>query len=283
MYDVWNNHINIVEEIYNKENYSIKVNNKTHDDICFIFFSSNDIWFPNTEEAFKRSFIEGDYYEWLNYSDIQANKVIYVRDIYKSWYVTGINKELNSVDAVIEFLKKQTSGMRVITVGSSAGGYMASLAAALLNAEYCICFSAQFDLTGKGAMGVNPFLRNYSQDANRSKYYNIVEIIKKSKVLMFYIMPAYCESDKEQMDKVAGVENVHILRIASHHHGVPLLKGNLSRLIQMDKESLLSLFDLHKEHIVGMINISIQLSGVIGTCICVKDEVIKLLRKYLRR
>lgn len=283
MYDIWNNQIESVEEVYQKDNYQIKINNACNNNVCYIFFSSNNIWYPNTEESFRKSFITNDYYEWTNYLELPAEKVIYVRDIYKSWYVTGINKELNSIDAVIDFLKEQTSGMKIITFGSSAGGYMASLTASLLNAMYCICFSAQFDLTVERILGVNPFLKKYSTNEKNRKYYDITDIIKNSSTHIFYFMPAYSESDKEQVEKVAGIENVNIIKIASKHHGVPIFKGNLPKLLQMNEDDLISLFNLHEGKIVRMICMSVELSGILGTGFCIITELIRLVRKYIGR
>lgn len=283
MFDIWNEKIELVQNIYRKENYQVKYNSKCHNNICGIFFSSNNIWFPNTENAFRKSFVEHDHYEWKNYSEISVEKFIYIRDIFKSWYVAGINEELNSIDAVIEFLRQQTAGMKVFTVGSSAGGYMASLVAALLNAEYCICFSAQFDLRVDGALGANPFLKKYSHDANRNQYYNIVNIIRKSKTDIFYFMPAFSEADKQQMNRVVDIENIHILKMASHRHGVPLLRGNLIQLLQLDRDNLINLFDSKKDQIVGILFMSIKLSGLLGTCSCIRNEFIRIIRRYLGR
>lgn len=283
MFDIWNNHIDMVEETYSRENYYLKVNSDCRNNICYIFFSSNNIWYPNTEESFKKSFIDNDYYEWRRFSELPVKKIIYVRDIYKSWYVTGVNKRMNSVDDVIEFLKKQTVGMKIVTIGSSAGGYMAALTAALLAAEYCICFSAQFDLKVDGALGVNPFLKKYCRDKNRSRYYNIVEIIKKSEADIFYLMPAFSAPDKAQMEKVLDIKNVHILKIASRRHGVPLFTGNLEYLLKSDKDSLISLFDSEKGVVVGMLSISIRLSGILGTYKCIKNDLIKMIKKCIRR
>lgn len=219
----------------------------------------------------------------MNYSDIFAEKIIYVRDIFKSWYVTGISEELNSIDALIEFLREQTTGMRVFTVGSSAGGYMASVVAALLNAEYSICFSAQFDLAVDGALETNPFIKKYSQDGSRNQYYNTTDLLRKSKTDIFYLTPAFSEDDNEQMNRVADIRNVHILKIASKRHGVPLLRGNLLKLLQMDKDSLIDLFDSKKDQIVGILPISMKLSGFWGTCCCIKNEFVRIISRYIRR
>ena len=283
MYDIWNNHLAAVDDAYKKENYRIVENRKCTNAVCYIFFSSNNIWFPNTEEAFKRSFIYNDYYEWSNFTGLNAERFILVRDIYKSWYVSGINKQIDSIDKVADFLREQTRNMKVITVGSSAGGYMAALMAALLNAERCICFSAQFDLTLDDTVEKNPFLRKYKDEPNRSKYYDITKKIEGSKTSVFYIIPAYSKGDILQMKSVEKIPNVKILKISSHHHGVPVFTGNLGKLLTMDKEELESFFASKNEKISGMIKISVELCGVITTVKAMKYEMKKVYKKIVRR
>lgn len=92
-----------------------------------------------------------DRFEWenlVNYSDIpkHAAKCIFIRDIHKTWHITGINHKINSIDKLIEFLKEITQGYQIITVGSSAGGYMSALVGAKLNAHLAFSFSGQFSL-----------------------------------------------------------------------------------------------------------------------------------------
>ena len=53
--------------------------------------------------------------------------MIFVRDMWKQWYINGINQKIDSVEKVIEFLRTETENMRVTTVGNSSGGYMATL------------------------------------------------------------------------------------------------------------------------------------------------------------
>ena len=283
MYDIWNSKLVAVDEVYKKDNYRIVENMECANRVCYIFFSSNNIWFPNTEEAFKRSFINNDYYEWSNFTGLNAEKFIFVRDIYKSWYVSGINKQMDSIDKVADFLREQTRNMKVITVGSSAGGYMAALMAALLNAERCICFSAQFDLTLDDTVEKNPFLRKYKDEPNRSKYYDITKKIEGSKTSVFYIIPAYSKGDILQMKSVEKIPNVKILKISSHHHGVPVFTGNLGKLLTMDKEELESFFASKNEKISGMIKISVELCGVITTVKAMKYEMKKVYKKIVRR
>lgn len=71
--------------------------------------------------AFKTSLIEKNRYEWTNYHLSCAEKEIFIRDIYKSWYVTGINVNLDTIDKMVQFLKKETEGLKTILIGSSLG------------------------------------------------------------------------------------------------------------------------------------------------------------------
>lgn len=103
VFDIWTKREPLAEEIYNKDNYKIIDNPHGTRDECILYFSSNNIWFPNTEEAFKHSFVENDYYEWVKYGSTVSKKAIFFRDIYKSWYVTGINRHISSIDKLAEF------------------------------------------------------------------------------------------------------------------------------------------------------------------------------------
>lgn len=97
---------------------------------CFIFCSSNGLYFPNTEGCFFDEICMKDRYEWesvalkiLPY----VEKIILLRDVRKSYYVTGINEKINSIDLLINDMREETEGYDIFTVGSSAGGYLAMI------------------------------------------------------------------------------------------------------------------------------------------------------------
>lgn len=78
-------------------NYSIEYDdNSPNKDLCVIWFSSNAIYFPNNEANFKRSILEKDYYEWRYDTPLSARKHIFLRDIYKQWYLLGINNFIST-------------------------------------------------------------------------------------------------------------------------------------------------------------------------------------------
>ena len=68
---------------------------------------------------------------------------------------------MNTIPLLLEWLKKETRGYEVYTVGSSAGGYAAVLFGYSLNAERIISFNGQFilyDLLSTSTPEINPIL-----------------------------------------------------------------------------------------------------------------------------
>lgn len=114
----------------------------------YIFFSSHGLYFPTTIDEFQKQVVQGDKYEWVNISKNEqlrekASKFIFIRDIYKNWCLHGINSRCNSLHDLATLLTKYTEGKNIITVGSSAGGYMAIALGCMLNAKTIFAFSPQ--------------------------------------------------------------------------------------------------------------------------------------------
>lgn len=284
MFDIWNQYEALAIEQYNKDNYKVIDYASSGDDnvkrkYCVIYCSSNDIWYPNELSAFKHSFFENDYYEWTSIECQIAVKEIYVRDIYKSWYVTGINSRINSIEKLIEFLKDEIGELPIICVGSSSGGYLAVLLACLLHASHALCFSAQFNLDNKHAMGENPFLQRYQLEYLKSKYYDLIPIIEESTVPVFYICPIGVDNDKEQCSSVENMSNVKIVRFRSKHHGVVLYKTALSELVSKNEEELNEWYLAHCKKCCFPFLVSLELAGFQCT---IRDFYRRGL-KYLKR
>lgn len=141
----WENSI-IQLEFSRGGNIKIK-ENQVDNNKCYIYFSSNDLYNKDSESDFINKIVENDRYEWLNRSAANSpRKEIFIRDIWLSWYVNGVNGELKSFDRLIDYLNISTQGFEVTTVGVSSGGYAASIAAAKLGAARCFDFSGQFSL-----------------------------------------------------------------------------------------------------------------------------------------
>lgn len=88
-----------------------------------VYFTSNALFFPHDAEHFRHSVLEKDYYEWTRQKIRRATKHIFLRDIFKQWYARGINRHINSIDKLTEWLKQETNNYNsLIFIGSSGGG-----------------------------------------------------------------------------------------------------------------------------------------------------------------
>lgn len=228
-FDIWNSQDEIILKAYEKDNYQC-VDTGIESNICYIFFSSNGLYYPDTREVFEEQILNKDRYEWkwvVRNSQIpnKAGRIIYVRDIYKQWYSRGINKRANTIEKTLKLLNQVTKGYQIITIGSSAGGYMAALAAIKLNAIFCINFSGQYLI---------------SRELN-NPYFTLTDMLREYKGKIFYFVPAYCENDKVQYKLVENMECMKIFFFNEDKHASTMLTGNMSYIIDKSEEYLLRL------------------------------------------
>lgn len=192
---------NLFDKVYSGENYLIKDNKQNNvEKIAVLYFSSSGIYFPNTEEMFSKAFVENDKYEFLDSElKIKADKEIYIRDIAKQFYITGISQMCPDMDSLFQLLKKETEGFKVITVGSSAGGYAATLIGYLLNAELIYCFSGYFNLEIVDTETWF-YVEKYKNNRSRNKYYKLGNYIKTNKTKLVYFYPTRLSDDVKQAE-----------------------------------------------------------------------------------
>lgn len=265
----------IVNHIYDTQNnYLIEYNNEGKKDLCAIYFSSNDIYFPNTEEIFRKRIIEKNFFEWYHSRIQKAYKQIFIRDVFKQWYLAGINKYINTPDKLIEFLKKETEGYEVITIGSSAGGYAAMLYGSYLNTKYILAFNPQFEiktLLESTSEHKNPTIFRIKDE--RVKYFDITKIINPQ-IEIFYFFSNASKWDVEQ-NKFCPTGNIYPIEFKSAHHGIPFLKVALPIVINLENEKLNSL-SKRKHH---PIIFTIKMVGFINTIIGLYKQLNKAYKK----
>ena len=124
------------EEIYrfycNNDNFKVEDISNDVNKPVYIFFTGHGLFFPTTIEMFRSKVIENNRFEWENIArgtgvQSKASRIIYIRDVYKNWCINGINSKVNTREKLVEMLKDLAENREIITVGSSAGGYMAVL------------------------------------------------------------------------------------------------------------------------------------------------------------
>lgn len=209
----------------------------------FFFFSSNAIYYPNTREQFDETIIRNDRYEWENLASSESlvqnsGMHIFVRDIYKQWYVEGINTRINSIEKLLDYLKTLTEGYEVITVGNSAGGYMAVIAAGFLNALQCFNFAGQVSL--EEFLERNFLLQVAQKDTSKNIYFNIQNIYRDMECDVYYFYAALNKEDCKSYGQIENYKNVKGFGFKQTIHGVSMFADNMVPIlckteIEMDK------------------------------------------------
>ena len=253
----------LVKELYeNNNNYLIEYLGGVPEKYCAIYFCSNDLYYPNTEIAFKEQLLSKNKYEWYKTRVNYAQKHIFIRDIKKQWYLGGINAELNTPQKLFEFLREETKGYKIISLGSSAGGFAAIIFGQLLNAEKIFSFNGQYEINSlliSSTDSINPLIFRNVNNKELVKGYDTRNFITNPKSI-YYFQSIESAWDCEQFDYVKDM-SINCIKFKTSNHGVPILQSNLSKVINMDQTELRKLSE--KTH--HPLFFSIEIIGIIKT------------------
>ena len=234
-------------------------------DRCIIFFSGNGIFFPDTIEEFKKTIEIRNRYEWEQISkNVNAKKLIFMRDLKKNWYQKGINIKINNINKIVLFLKKETKKFpEIVLIGSSAGGYLASVIGNYIKRAYVINFAGQVDLTYEGLV-----LKN-------KKYQNISRKMKNSEI--FYFFSNKNKNDLIHYNLIKKNNNIKFFKFDSNVHGPAVNYLVLKKIINM---SLFELKQLSKKNksLINPIRFSFSLINPFNLMFFM---IFKIIRKYI--
>lgn len=273
----------IVYEAYCKENITVIDHPHISSNTCYIFFSGNGLYYPNTETEFKQKILYENRYEWTNLCKNKlfkktARKIIFVRDVYKQWYVAGCSKRLNSVDKMVIELKSLTNNYNIITIGNSAGGYAAVLFGILLQARCIYSFSGQFSITDK-INDENMLVKN-----NKSKkYYNLKRLIMNSNrnIPIFWFYAAKSQYDIEQKE-IADQLNICQIAFNESIHGKSCFPTDYIPFILKTKDDPAGGYILSLK-VYSTISFSYCLFGIKGITRATAYVVKKYINKLMKR
>lgn len=253
----------IVGQYYEQhDNYKIEYAENVPKIYCVIYFSSNDIYYPNTETAFREQLMKHDKFEWYRTRIRKGYKHIFVRDIRKQWHISGINSKINSPWKLLDFLKEETAGYRVITLGSSAGGFAAVLFGQLLQAEKIISFNGNFELLSKletSTEDICPLLFRHRHDPELIKWYDTRNFITNPETI-YYFQSIFSEQDIYKYNQVKHIP-IHRIQFKTSHHGIPFLKTNLPVVLNWEEDELIQ----YSEKINAPIWFSMRTIGLVKT------------------
>ncbi len=279
----------IVKRYFDSPNFIIDYasGSEVENDLCAIYFSSNEIYYPNTNSAFEYSIVRRNKFEWRYNKFPNARKHIFLRDLRKQWYIGGINSQLDDISKLEEFLKQETKGFRIYTIGSSAGGYASILLGSLLNAERVYAFNSQFNLfkiIEESCIMVNPILFDEKYNSIFNQYFDLSNFVKPN-IDYFYFQSIFSNEDRRQFDCMSDIakKNISLIRFKTSKHGFPVLKTNIPILLSYDKSQL----DYLVNKIFHPIIFSIKLEGYLLTLKSILNalynKVYKIYISYLHQ
>lgn len=261
----------IVNKVYQEQNnYLIEFDEKGDKEWCAVYFCSNDIYYPNTEEIFRKRIVEKNFFEWYHSRIKKASKHIFVRDIFKQWYLAGVNIKINTPEKLIEFLKQETKGYKVVTIGSSAGGYAAILYGSFINTQYTLAFNPQFEIQSllkRSAEAINPLLFRIKDQ--RKQYFDITKFISKG-VKIFYFYSNASPWDMEQNNHInKNISNLYTIAFRTKHHGIPFLKVAIPSVLNLNTDQLVKTSHKRQNPII----FTIKMVGIRKTCLGIFKQI----------
>ena len=233
----------IVKTVFKeKDNYLIEYSKDSPKKYCIVYFASNDLYYPNTEIAFQKQLLDKNRFEWYKTRIKYGYKHIFIRDIQKQWYLGGINSDINNPQKLLEFLKNETEGYSIVMVGSSAGGFAATIYGQLLNAEKIYSFNGQFEIRSildSSSEGIDPLIFRYKNSPDFVQWYDTRSFITNPSSV-YYFQSINSKWDIAQYEQI---KEVPIQRIAfkTSNHGIPFLSANLPYVLNLSDTQLLKL------------------------------------------
>lgn len=246
-------------------NYEI-VHLNEDDDRCFVFFSGNGLYQPNDPATFRRVVVENNRFEWKRNIPQSANKAIFLRDVTKQHYFEGINGTIDTIGKLRSFLEEQTRGLQVICVGSSMGGYAATLFGCLLRASRVFSFAGSFSLRAllqsPRERASNPVLLKYEHDEDYKDYFLLCGLLKSTRTPVFYFYPGRCGFDITQSRFIEDIPSVYPFRFTTRLHPATCLEINFPDLFSRDTEDLVRLQRRYHNTLISPLAFSFRTSGI---------------------
>jgi len=232
----------LIKKQLQQPNYLIEYDNEKlniKEQYCAVYFSSNNIYYPNTKAVFEKDIITKNKFEWYGLRIKKAVKHIFIRDIQKQWYLKGINAEIDSIEKLADFLKKETKGYKIIMMGSSSGGFASTLLGSLLKVESVISFNGQFqvlDLLKTSSESIDPILFRERDNPNINRYFSIKPYINNPERIyyLYSTKSAWDIVNKKHIEDVG----ISIISFTTKNHGIPFVKSALPYVLNAPQEEL---------------------------------------------
>lgn len=265
--------------LQNDSHIKVVDNSSEGSDLCVLYFSSNEIYYPNTKYSFRNAIVERNKFEWANTKFPGALRHIYVRDIQKQWYLEGVSTFINSPELLLNELSTLTAGMKIYTIGSSAGGFAAILFGSLLKADRVYAFNAQFDLNiiiDESSPSVDPLLFKYKDDISISPFLNLSNFIGGN-TKYYYFQSAKSPMDIRQFDTCRRKDWITKIEFNTKNHGFPFLRHNLSQVLSLSDAELKSMSNTLNHPFIY----SVKIDGFYNAIRLTVQAIVKRIKKKM--
>lgn len=268
---------------YEGENYKeIVVNEEIK--TCYLFFSGNGIYYPNSKETFDNVIFQNDRYEWEHIAATlmdmnKVGKLIFFRDIFKTWYLKGINKDVNDINKLILLCKKLTEDYQIFTCGNSAGGYIATIIGMKLGAEAIYNFSGQWSILADFKNGIPEEYYYLWKEQNNDNYNKWFEIknLQDNSCPIFWFYSNYVKTDIIQKDYLVDSPSskVYSFAVDSKYHGYTILPECYKAVFSLNINRLIYFSLKYKGMAVRPIKIAYDMLDFQQFTICFLNDMIR--------
>ncbi len=257
----------LLNHIYKQGNIRV-IDGMADNKKCIIICSSNSIYFPNTYEEFRLKIICNNLFDGERLSSLlieYVERIILIRDVRKSFYVTGISEKCNSIDNVLHMLEELTKGFEIITAGGSAGGYMASIIGSYLKVQYVINAGGQWNLYEyNDVIERYSFLSENKYNVACNKWFDLSVRMAKNQVPILYMYGALNKSDINQLKCAESIEHIYPIAIKSQNHAQSVSTEPYLRLLCATREDILKIYNDNKECMVDIDILESQINALIA-------------------
>lgn len=222
--------------------------------------------------------ISNNYFEFKRNLIKNASRHIFIRDLFQSFYINGINSQICTVEKLLNFLKAECQNSKIVTVGSSGGGYMAILAGAFLQAEYVIALSGYLDIRPEFPKYNLQLLVDLEKEY-KNKYYDLRNILAQNPVPVYQFEPGNCKDDLYNIKLSKAIPCVRLFETTSKLHAYPIDKEFIGHLINLPPQKMETVYKAVKNKKVSKFHLYFMLLSPMAI---IKAYFLRFRKKFLK-
>jgi len=167
--------------------------------------------------------------------------LFFFKDTAQCWYHNGIVGLGNNIDACVDSIKnliKDIKYNKIITLGTSAGGYAAILFGILLKVDTILSFSCQTFLDKNNRIlyaddSRSEYIQKLYRSNNDAKYYDLLHLDNNVVKNIVLILGIQDQTDIKHINRMKAWSNVKIIEYNAGHAMIKSMRddGSLLKLL----------------------------------------------------